>query len=327
MQAFPSASGLQAAMRLVSQYIPRTPLVHNEKLSSLFGLNVHLKIETVTAIGSFKLRGAINRVLKSRTEAPLIVTSSTGNHGLGVAYAARLLNRQAVVFLPENPHQGKKRKIEALGATVVMAGRDIDAAKEAAKDFAVRNSGLFVDDGEDMQVMEGAGTVGLEIAEDMPQLDFLIAPMGGGNLAAGCAVAVKSVHPKAKVFAVQSAGAPSMHVSLLARKPVERDVQTVAECLAQRVPADLAFRVALRFLDRSFLVSDDDLLAAAKTLAIEASILSEPGAASPLACLARYSTDFPKGSHVALVISGANIDPETLQKIALAPALINRPLS
>ena len=314
----PTAEGLAEAVERVARHVAPTPLVRSETLSRMFGLDVHLKIETVSPIGSFKLRGALNCVAARGAEASSIVTSSTGNHGQGVAYAARLVGKPCVVYLPEHPNREKQRKIEALGATTRLVGHDLDIAKDAARAFAEETGGLFVDDGEDRTVMEGAGTLGVEVGAALPRVDYLVVPMGGGNLAAGSAAGVKLHHPDCQVIAVQSSDAPAMHDSFVARRPVERRVETVAECLAQRVPAALALAGVLRFVDRTYAVPDDDLCEAASTLALYGHLLAEPGAAAPIAALARHRDDFTPGATAVVAITGANLDRPTLDRL-LAP--------
>jgi threonine dehydratase len=314
----PNPEGLKAAMDRISPHVNRTPLLRSDTLSRMFGVNVFLKIETVTEIGSFKLRGATNCVLAAGLDASSIVSSSTGNHGQGVAYAARLLDKPCNIYLPENPNLEKKRKIEGLGAMTTVVGRDLNVAKDAAKRFAQETGGLFVDDGEDVLVMEGAGTIGVEIGDTLETVDYLVVPMGGGNLIGGCAAGIKLKHPQCEVVAIQSSDAPSMHESFHAKAPVERDVHSIAECLAQRVPADLALRAVLKFVDQSFVVPDADLFSAASTLALYAHVLAEPGSASAVACLARFSSHFRKGSNVVLVVGGANLDRQTLKGILSA---------
>lgn len=320
----PSAEGLASAVKRVAQYVPATPLVRSETFSRAFGLNVYLKIETVTEIASFKLRGAVNCVMAKGANASSIVSSSTGNHGQGVAYAARVLGKPSHIFMPDNPNLEKKRKIEAFGAKTTIIGRDYNVSKEAAQAFAAETGGLFVDDGEDVTVMEGAGTIGVEVGVMLDKVDYMVVPMGGGTLIGGCAAGVKLRHPKCEVVAIQSSDAASMHESFLAKQPVEREVNTVAECLAQRFPAELALRAVLEFVDQSVVVPDDDLFAAAKTLMLYGHLLAEPGSAAGVACLARYADRFRKGSTVVLVVTGANLDRPTLDRIhATEPFALN----
>ncbi|URK89429.1 pyridoxal-phosphate dependent enzyme (plasmid) [Rhizobium sp. RCAM05350] len=209
-----------------------------------------------------------------------------------------MLGKPCNIYLPENPNIEKKRKIEALGAKTTILGRDLNIAKGAAQVFARETGGLFVDDGEDVTVMEGAGTIGIEVGSALEHVDYLVVPMGGGNLIAGCAAAIKiQRHPQCEVVAIQSSDAPSMHESFLAGRPIEKDVHTVAECLAQRVPADLALQGMLKFVDRSFVVPDADLFSAAHTLALYGHLLAEPGSAAAIACLARFGSHFLQGRH------------------------------
>ena len=187
----PHSTGVDRARSAIRAHLPETPLVRSELLSRALGAEVWLKNETVSPIASFKLRGALTALLRARDGGAAVeaVTSSTGNHGQGVAYAARAVGVAAHIFLPIGANPVKRRMIEALGATIHEGGSDIDEAKADAERFAASRGGLFVDDGESLDVMEGAGTVGLEIAERLPGIDVLYVPMGSGTLAVGCAVA------------------------------------------------------------------------------------------------------------------------------------------
>ncbi len=316
----PDLAGVaRAAMRL-GGVMDETPLIRSEPLCAMFGAEVWLKLETLTPIGSFKLRGAAN-ALMSNPGFPGTngaYTSSTGNHGQGVALAARLLGGEAHVFLPERPNPAKKAKIEALGARVVEAGANFDEAKAAALDECERKGGLFIDDGEDPEVMNGAGTIGYEIARRFDRLDAVIVPMGGGCLAGGVGLAIKALHPAARIIGVQSEGAPAMHLSYQAKKPIEAPVTTLAESLALGVPPALNLEQIIESLDDTRLVSDDELFAAAKTLMLRAHILAEPGAAAGLAALLHWRGEFA-GKTIVLVISGANLDEDTLARVVRAP--------
>ncbi len=281
----PTLARIEEAEGRIRPFLPETPLVRSEILSRAFGAEVWLKLEAVSPIASFKLRGslaAISRALDVGTPAS-VCTSSTGNHGQGVAYAARCLGLAADVFLPETPNPVKRAMIGAFGARLHAVGHDLDAAKAEAQAFARDAGALFVDDGESLDLMEGAGTVGLEAARALKEIDAIFVPMGSGTLASGVATAAKAVQPAVKVIAVQAKGAPAMVESFHARRPVEQPADTLADGLVCRVPAARALAAILDRVDDALLCPDEGLLAGVRTLAECAHLLVEPAGAAGLA--------------------------------------------
>ncbi len=312
----PSIDGIEDALRCIRPHLGETPLVRSELLSRGLDADVWIKNETVSPIGCFKLRGALTGLHRARTTGDVqgAVTSSTGNHGQGVAYGARLLELPSHVFLPLENNPLKKAMIRAFGATVHECGHDLDAAKAEARTFAAAGGHAFVDDGEGLGVMEGAGTVGLETSRALDSIDSVFIPMGSGCLAGGCAAAIKSVQPNARVTVVQSAGAPAMVESFRARKPIERPIETeIADGLVCREPAELALAALLESVSEAILVSDEDLLAGIHTLAECAHVLVEPAGAAALAG-AWQQRNRIKGQRVVLVLTGANVTTDILER-------------
>jgi threonine dehydratase len=322
----PVLAGIDQAASMLHQRFPETPLVRSELLSKALDADVWLKHETVSPVASFKWRGAITAIDRARRSGSprAAVTSSTGNHGQGVAWAARDVGIPAHVYLPERPNPVKRRMIEAFGGTVHIEGRDIDEAKEGAQAFADREGFLFVDDGESPDMMEGAGTVGLEIARRLPDLDVLFVPMGSGTLVVGAAAAAKAIQPRTRVIAVQAKGSPAMVESFHARRPIELPVETVAEGLACRVPARQALEGLWAFVDDALVVSDEALLAGVRSLAETSHVLVEPAGAAALAG-AWERRDEARGQRIALILSGANISPATLRRALDGPPLVPEP--
>ena len=293
---------IRAAASRLAQYARPTPLVRSLLLSRELGCDLWVKNETVSPIASFKWRGGLTAVSgKSH-----VVTSSTGNHGQGVAWAAAQLGVTAHIFLPHGANATKRAKIELLGATVHDVGNDIDEAKDAAIAFA-RSHGLpMIDDGESEDVITGAGTVGLEIDID-PEVVFV--PMGSGSLASGVAIAL----PNARVIAVQSKGSPAMVESFHARRAIERPIDTVADGLVCRVPAKLALETLIEHVDDAMALTDTELLAAAKKMILGAHILVEPAGAAGLAA-AMQRRDEIRGKRVVVIATGANVTPEVFAR-------------
>jgi threonine dehydratase len=318
----PTFDGVLEARDRLSAHLQPTPLTYSTGLSDLLGAEVWLKVETISPIASFKARGALNHILLALGAGTCsgAVTSSTGNHGQGVAYAAKLVGVPADIFLPVGSVAIKKRMIRLFGGTVHEVGRDIDDAKEYARQFAAERNATFVDDGESVPMIEGAATLGLELAEGLAGIDRVYTPMGSGVLATGVGLSVHSRQPNAEVIAVQSHGSPAMVESFRARRPVERPIDTFADCIVCRVPALQALDGILRWVDDCRLVSDDDLLSAMHTMLVLGHILVEPGAASVLA-RAFLDREQIRGKRIVLVVSGANVDNGMIARALSKPAL------
>lgn len=320
----PTFAGVKQAVERLRPHMMPTPLYRSEPLSRAFDGDVWLKLETATPIASFKLRGALNHLLVARSARPIAsaVTSSTGNHGQGVAYAARLLGVTADIFLPEGCPLVKQTMIRLFGATLHVGGADIDDAKERARAFCAKTGGEFVDDGESVPLIEGAGTIGHEIGTTLANVDVVFAAMGSGSLAAGTALGVKGEQSRTRVVAVQSDGAPAMVESFRARRPIERPVDSLAESIVCRVPAATALAALLRHVDDALLVSDRDILAALHTLLAWGHVLVEPGAAAALAGAWSRRQEL-RGKRLVLVLSGANVDPAMIGRALAAPPLFD----
>lgn len=310
---------VEAAARRLAPHLRPTPLAASPALSDLLDAEIWLKLETASEIACFKLRGALNALLA--IDGPKsAVTSSTGNHGQAVALAARRLGIPADIFLPANPNPVKAGMIRLLGATLHLGGADIDEAKDRARAHAARTGGTFVDDGENLDLIAGAGTLGLEIATALAGIDAVYVPMGSGSLVGGTAVGLKSVQPGLRVVAVQATGSPAMVESFRARRAVERPIATLADCLVCRVPAEAALATMLAALDDARLVTDEELFAAMHTYIARAHVLVELGASAPLAG-AWVERERLKGKRVVLVVSGANAVPEHVLRALATPPL------
>lgn len=317
----PTLTGIREAIDRLRPHLPATPLLRSDVLSQTLDADVWLKNETVTPIASFKFRGALNAMIKAKvTGVSGAVTSSTGNHGQGVAYAARVLGVGADIFLPNPANPIKAAMIRMFGGTIHETGDDIDEAKAAALEFAKAHDALFLDDGEDVDIMEGAGTVGLEVAEALSDIDLLVVPLGGGNLTAGCATALKGVQPSARVISVQAKGSPAVTQSFHTRKVVEHPIDTLADGLVTRVPPTLALNVLWDLLDDAWLASDERLLAGVHTLAECTHILVEPAGAAALAGAFAHREGI-KGMRIVLILTGANITMAQLEQAMATPPL------
>lgn len=311
---------LAAAGRLAPHLGQPTPLFRSAALSELLDADIWLKVETAGPIASFKLRGALNALLTAPDKPAVAVTASTGNHGQGVAYAARLLGIPAEIFVPESCVAEKLAAIRRFGGELHIGGADIDAAKDLARRHAAATGGAFVDDGESGALIAGAATAGLEIGQGLENIDIVLVPMGSGSLAGGTGLGVKIHQPETKIWAVQSEGAPAMVESYHARRPVERDIDTVGDCIVCRVPALLALETLLQAVDDAFLVPEASLLPAVHTAAMTGRILVEPGAAAGLAGAWRRRGEI-NGKRVVILLTGANGAASLLQQAIAGPDL------
>jgi len=318
----PTLAGIEEAEGRIRPHLAETPLLRSEILSRAMNADVWLKLETVSPIASFKLRGALAVLSRAQEASGLATacTSSTGNHGQGVAYAARLLGLAAEIFLPDPPNPVKRAMIEAFGGRVHAVGHDLDAAKAEAIAYAASNGALFVDDGESLDLMEGAGTLGLEAARALPDIDAIFVPMGSGTLATGVATAAKALQPEVKVIAVQAKGAPAMVDSFHAGRAIERPAKSTADGLICRVPAERALAGLLANVDDAMTRSDEQLLAGVRTLIDCAHVLVEPAGAAGLAA-AYAGRGALTGKRIVLILTGANITADQL-----AAALSGEPL-
>lgn len=307
---------LEAKNRIKS-FVFRTPTYHSIAFSKRIGAKTYLKLECFQPVGSFKIRGAVNKVRSlSRSELKKgLITASSGNHGLAVAYAAKVHGARATVVVPENAVEEKVKAIEDYGAEVIRHGKNYDEAYFKALEIQKEKKAVFVHPFNDPFVIAGQGTIGLELLEDVPNIDSIIVPIGGGGLISGISIAAKTLKPNIKIVGVQSEGAPAVYLSWKAGKIVEVDsIKTVADGLAARKPLELTFRIIKQYVDDILLVSDEEIGEAVLALLNWAHVLAEPsGAASSAALLFRYK---PKSKEkVAVVVTGANISMNYLASL------------
>ena len=310
----PTIEGVKRALDEVRPYLPETPLVHSELLSQAFSADVWLKNETVSPIGCFKLRGAltdISRMITGGARRPL-VTSSSGNHGQGVAYAGRLLKLPVTVFLPEGANAVKAAMITLLGADVRFVSSDSFGAKAIAQQFAEAHGFYFVDDGSSVDLAEGAGTVGLEIAQRLNNIDVTFVPVGDAALINGSACVLKAMMPGTEIVGVQAERAPAYALSRRGGRIVEHMPDTIADGHATRAPTALALAAMMALVDRFSLVSEAELLAAVHTLAVAGHILAEPSGAATLAAAWKERALW-KEKRIVLIVTGANVDTQTMR--------------
>jgi threonine dehydratase len=298
-----------AAGQRIRELVRRTPLVRSAPLSEIAGGDVYLKLENEQITGSFKLRGALNAIgsLPPDVRERGIVASSAGNHGLGIAYAARYYEVAATIFVPENAPKVKRDGITALGATIDTTQPHYDAAMSAAKAFAAERGATYVNPCLGAPLLAGQGTVALEILSDLPDLAALVVNVGGGGLLGGCGSLVRRVAPSVRIVGVQSVNTAAMARSMEAGRVVEiENVPTLAEGLAGQID-DEALDIGREALDEIQTLTEDEI---AHTIAwiwrTHGARVEGAGAVSAGAVLYHKLPSLP--TPAALVVSGGNID-------------------
>ena len=290
--------------------------MYSKALSRELGFDAHVKCENIQVTGAFKVRGGVNLVSKLSDEERKrgVVAVSTGNHGLSVAYAASLFGVEATIVMPEGSNPYKVQAIRDLGAKVVFKGRDYDEAKEWTEKVAAREH-RYIHSGDEPLLIAGVGTLYLEILEDLPDVDYIICPVGGGSGASAACIVAKSINPGIKVVGVQAAGAPAVYLSWKSRKPVKMErVDTFAEGLATRAPFKLTLEIMWKHLDDMVLVDDEEIAKAIVLLLKSIRQVAEGAGAASTAAAAKLR-EMLEGKKVALVLSGGNIEYERLREI------------
>jgi threonine dehydratase len=315
--ALPGLREIEEAEARIRKYIPPTPLEDSPGISSLTGRETLLKLESFQPIRVFKIRGALNKLLLLGDSALKrgIVTASSGNHGLAVAYACREFGTRAVVCVPENANPQKLSAIEEQGAEIVKFGSGYDYAYEHALEIARKRKLTFVHAFNDRDVIAGQGTCGLEMVRQAPDLDSAVVAIGGGGLISGVAIALKHSLKKVRVYGAETTAIPSMYESVEEGRLVRvKPGKTIADGMQAAVPGDLTFEAVSRYVDKIGLIEDSDIERAIYDLLTRARIVAEPAGASPLAAL-MGPLRREKGDKIALVVSGGNISLKLLARI------------
>lgn len=302
---------MEARERL-STVTVKTKLIHSTVFSNECGNDVYIKPENLQRTGSFKLRGAYNKIAKLTKEEKErgVIASSAGNHAQGVALAAQRLGTQAVIVMPRHTPLIKVDATKQYGADVVLAGDIYDEAYAKAKELQEANGYVFVHPFDDPDVIEGQGTIALEVLEELPDADVLLVPIGGGGLIAGVAAAAKMKNPQIKVIGVEPEGAASAKAALAQGGPVDLDgVSTIADGAAVKKIGGLTYEYIKQYVDEIVTVSDYELMEAFLLLAEKHKIIGENAGILSVAGLKKIKE---KGKKVVSILSGGNIDVLTI---------------
>jgi threonine dehydratase len=307
---------IEAAKERIKGHVIRTPLIFSPTLSRISGREVYLKLENLQTTGSFKLRGALNRLilLKERGEGERVVAASAGNHAQGVAYAAAQLGLAATIVMPEGASISKQMATHNLGAEVIIHGQDVSQAVEKARALEAEGY-VFIHPYDDLEVMAGQGTLGLEILEDLPEVDTVVVPVGGGGLAAGLTLALKESKPEVLVIGVQTMQVPSLVEAFMNGAPTPVPAQpTLADGIRVPLIGKLPFEILQEHLRDLVLVEEREITQALLFLLESKKVLAEgAGAVTTAAFLFHLATRWL--GRVVLVVSGGNMDIPLLERV------------
>lgn len=306
----PTFDDILAAREFVSRYLPRTPLMRVERLSEILGCDYYAKCENLQPVGAFKVRGGVNLVGTASGEEIQagLISASTGNHGQSIAYAGRLFGARVIIYAPaENVNQTKMQAMRDLGAEVRLLGRDFDEGRIEAERIAQQEGYRFVHSANEPKLIAGVGTIGLEIFDDLPDVDVIIAAAGGGSCASGICIVAKQVKRRTRIIAVQSERAPALwHAWRNRTLDPYPTMETEHEGLATRVPFELTNKILWDLLDDFVLVTDEEINEAIRLLAQHGKQVAEGAGAASLAAAIKLR-DQLRGKKVVGILSGGNI--------------------
>jgi threonine dehydratase len=317
-QDFPTIEDIFKARELINTTtIRKTPLQRSDTFSKLTGTNIFLKLESLQRTGSFKVRGASVKIsmLSEKQKKYGVIAASAGNHAQGVAYAALRNNISCTIIMPQNASPAKVAATKAYGAKVILRGLDYDECWIEAQEIAKNEGSTIIHAFDDSYVISGQGTIGLELLEDLPELDQVYLPIGGGGLAAGIAIAIKAKKPAVKIIGVESKAFPAMKESLT-RGSLQniKAGYTIADGISVKSPGKLTYEIAAKYIDDVTLVDDSSILKTMFLLMERAKVVVEPAGAASLAYL--LSNGHPnKNENVVSLLSGGNVDMYLLGQV------------
>ncbi len=305
-----SITDIQNAARLIGPYVHKTPLIYSNSLSALTGAEVYLKLENLQKTGSFKVRGAFNKMLHVTGEK--VIAASMGNHAQAVAFAAQALGKNARIVMPATVSLVKEEATRGYHADVVLQG---EGFKDALEHALAQTDRVFIHAFDDDDVIAGQGTIGIEVLDELREVDAVFVSVGGGGLIAGIATAVKALSPRTAVIGVQAASAPAAFLSLREKSIIERaPLPSIADGISVSKLGEKTFELIDRFVDAIQLVEEDRIAAAILLFLERKKLVVEGAGAATLAALTALREEF-QGKRVVLILSGGNIDFTIIDKI------------
>ncbi|MDO8617215.1 MAG: pyridoxal-phosphate dependent enzyme [Dehalococcoidia bacterium] len=318
IERLPTLAGVYRARHVIERHLARTPLLHNLPLSRRLGCEAYLKLENLQPIGAFKVRGGVYlcSTLSDEERARGIVGASTGNHGQSLAYGAHLYGARCVIAMPEEANPLKVESMRALGAEVEFHGANFEEARLWAEEFARREGLRYIHHINSPELIAGVATMSLEIVEDLPDVDVIVTPIGGGSGAAGHCLVAKTLRPEVQVIGVQTAGAPAVYHSWRERKIQRAPIHTAAEGLATGQAYYVSVKTFIDRLDDMLLVSEEEMRDAVLLL-LEAAhqVAEESGAAATAGAL--QMAERLRGKRVAIILSGGNMTLDALRRVVM----------
>ncbi len=312
-----SLEDVKRAAGVIHSRVFRTPIVFSRTLSNLVGGEVYLKLENLQVTGSFKIRGAMNKILSERGRIGKegVVAASAGNHAQGVAMAARLAGLRSTIVMPEWASISKQEATRGYGGEVLLVGQTLNDCLDKAIELE-KTGKTFIHPFDDPAIIAGQGTIALEILEDMPDVDLISAPVGGGGLISGIAAAAKGIKPEIRIVGVQAATCPSAVAAIEAGRRVGVEAsRSIADGITVKQIGQLTFEMIDRLVDEIVVAGEDRIAEAVLVLLERKKLLAEGAGAVPLAALLGGSINVPKGKKAVLVISGGNIDSPVLDRV------------
>ncbi len=305
------------ARKVISRYLPRTPLIYSKKISEICGFDVYLKLENTLPTRSFKVRGGVYLmdVRKDEAIAKGVITASTGNHAQSIAYASNLIGAEATIVMPHGISDVKVNALKELGAKIVFYGGIYDDACEYAERLAIENDMLYIHGVNEPLLYAGVATMHLENIEDLPDVDVVINPIGGGSGASGAVIVMKMADPRIIVIGVQAEGAKSFYLSWKNKLLTSTGIaDTIAEGLATGKAYELPFLILRDRIDDIVLVSDEELKKAIKLLLETEGVVAEPAGAAAMAAACKIR-DRLYNKKTVIMVTGGNIDTELLKEV------------
>ncbi len=313
---WPTFEDILKARAIIKDYLPRTPLYNYPQLDDYLGTRVFVKHENHLPTVSFKVRGGINLMshLEPEEKRRGVVTASTGNHALSIAYAGRIFSIPVTIVMPEKANPVKVKAVQSLGARTIFFGRIFEESKDYAINLAREKKARFIHPANEPLLIAGVATYALEILEDCPQVDIILVPVGGGSGASGCCLAKQQIKPEVQVIGVQAEKAPAAYLSWKGKKIVQDRMETVAEGLQTQMGYELTQEILQALLADFILVSDEEMFEAVLSYLELVRNLAEEAGAAPLAAAVKIRPRF-KGKNVVLVLSGSNLSLDRLRAI------------
>jgi threonine dehydratase len=314
---WPSIEDIFKAREVLKKTVRKTPLQRSETFSKLVGTNVFLKLESFQKTGSFKVRGASVKLndLSEEQRKHGVIAASAGNHAQGVAYASLEKNIPCTIVMPQNASPAKVAATRSYGAKVILRGSDYDESWVAAQEVAMDEGRTIVHAFDDAQIISGQGTIGLELLEDLPKLDEVYLPVGGGGLASGVAIAIKTKNPNVKIIGIESKAFPTMKESV-SKGAIQqlRDGYTIADGISVKSPGRLTYEIVSEYLDDLRLIDDSSIVETMFLLMERTKLVVEPAGAASLAYL--ISNSHPnKDKNIIALLSGGNVDMYLLGQV------------